>query len=43
LTEAPLPTDMAGRNNCWLCHSGTEFEDLFRQPSATLPPPTIRP
>lgn len=43
VTEAPLPTDMAGRNNCWLCHSGTEFEDLFRRPGATLPPPTIRP
>jgi hypothetical protein len=27
--EAPLPTDMTGRTNCWICHSGTEFENLF--------------
>jgi hypothetical protein len=32
--EAPLPTDMAGRTNCWICHSGTEFEDLFQDPAA---------
>lgn len=37
-TEAPLPTDMSGRTNCWVCHSGTEFEDLFDGPAATLPP-----
>ncbi|HSO28548.1 MAG TPA: hypothetical protein VLS28_01475 [Candidatus Sulfomarinibacteraceae bacterium] len=34
-TEAPLPTDMAGRTNCWICHSGTEFEDLFAGPAET--------
>lgn len=36
--DAPLPTDMTGRNNCWLCHSGTEFGDLFGEPTGTLPP-----
>ena len=36
---APLPTDMAGRNNCWICHSGTEFDELFNEPSRTEPPP----
>lgn len=36
-SKAPLPTDMAGRTNCWVCHSGTEFEDLFSGPAATLP------
>jgi hypothetical protein len=33
--EAPLPTDMAGRNSCWICHSGTEFEDLFADSAGT--------
>ena len=28
----------SGRTNCWICHSGTEFEDLFDGPAATLPP-----
>lgn len=37
-SNAPLPTDMAGRNNCWLCHSGTEFDELFAEPARTLPP-----
>jgi hypothetical protein len=32
---APLPTDMAGRSNCWICHSGTEFDDLFGTPAPT--------
>jgi hypothetical protein len=30
--EAPLPTDMEGRSNCWVCHSGTEFSQLFGAP-----------
>jgi hypothetical protein len=30
--EAPLPTDMAGRTNCWVCHAGTEFNELFGTP-----------
>jgi len=41
---APLPTDMAGRNNCWICHSGTEFDELFNEPAQTLSPsPTPAP
>ncbi|MCI0585180.1 MAG: cytochrome c family protein [Chloroflexi bacterium] len=36
---APLPTDMAGRNNCWICHSGTEFAELFNEPAQSEPPP----
>lgn len=27
--QAPLPTDMAGRTNCWVCHSGADTSDLF--------------
>jgi hypothetical protein len=27
--KAPLPTDMAGRQNCWLCHPGKSNEFLF--------------
>ena len=43
-SQAPLPTDMAGRNNCWLCHSGTEFDELFNEPVQTLPPlPSVEP
>ena len=43
-TKAPLPTDMQGRNNCWLCHPGTEFNDLFGTPASTLPPlPSVLP
>ncbi len=37
--QAPLPTDMAGRTNCWICHSGTEFADLFGGAAATTVPP----
>jgi cytochrome c7-like protein len=40
-STAPLPTDMAGRTNCWICHSGTEFNGLFGSPSpstASVPP-----
>jgi hypothetical protein len=44
-SEAPLPTDMAGRNNCWLCHAGTEFSDLFREPAESDAPqdPSVEP
>jgi hypothetical protein len=31
-STAPLPTDMTGRTNCWICHAGTEFESLFGTP-----------
>ncbi len=39
-TKAPLPTDMQGRQNCWICHPGTEYESLFGgpAPSASLKP-----
>lgn len=39
--KAPLPSGMAGRENCWLCHSGTEFQGLFASPapSASTDPP----
>lgn len=36
---APLPTDMAGRQNCWICHVGTEFDQLF----GGTPAPTVLP
>jgi hypothetical protein len=40
-SKAPLPTDMAGRTNCWICHSGAEFNGLFGSPSpsAEFAPP----
>lgn len=42
--EAPLPTDMAGRNNCWICHTGGEYDDLFGAPAGTpLPLPSVLP
>lgn len=28
-TAAPLPTDMAGRQNCWICHIGTDAKRLW--------------
>lgn len=40
--EAPLPTDMAGRTNCWVCHGGTEFAELFGE-EAAVPSPTVTP
>ncbi len=43
-TEAPLPTDMTGRTTCWICHPGTEYEDLFGGPAQALPtPPAVTP
>lgn len=30
-SSAPLPTDMTGRSNCWLCHPGKDTERLFWQ------------
>lgn len=43
-TQAPLPTDMSGRTNCWICHSGTEFDELFDGPARTgEPPPSTEP
>lgn len=36
-SRAPLPTDMQGRTNCWLCHPGAEFDDLFGSSDQALP------
>jgi hypothetical protein len=42
-SNAPLPSDMEGRSNCWLCHPGRDSESLFADPpspsSSVLPPP----
>lgn len=27
--EGPLPTEMQGRDNCWVCHIDSENQDLF--------------
>ena len=27
--HAPLPDKMKGRDNCWICHNGPEFQPLF--------------
>jgi hypothetical protein len=37
-SKAPLPTDMAGRSNCWICHPNQETTSLFGSPAPTLPP-----
>ncbi len=36
--HAPLPADMAGRDNCWICHNGSEFVYLFESPSPGASP-----
>ncbi|HEY5435371.1 MAG TPA: hypothetical protein VIK13_09055 [Candidatus Limnocylindrales bacterium] len=36
--HAPLPPDMAGRDNCWICHNGPEFVYLFESPSPGASP-----
>lgn len=42
--HAPLPADMVGRNNCWVCHNGPEFNYLFdASPSPTIPPASAAP
>lgn len=36
--DAPLPTDMSGRQNCWVCHIGADTRKLFEEaiaPSAS--------
>ncbi len=41
-SKAPLPTDMAGRNNCWICHPAADTAALFGSPAATASPgPTV--
>lgn len=34
-STAPLPTDMEGRTNCWVCHPGTDTAALFGNPTAS--------
>ncbi len=38
--HAPLPADMQGRDSCWICHNGPEFQYLFEsaEPSAVPSP-----
>jgi hypothetical protein len=36
--HAPLPEDMKGRDNCWVCHNGSEFKYLFESPSPGASP-----
>jgi hypothetical protein len=31
--HAPLPEAMKGRDNCWICHNGSEFKYLFESAS----------
>jgi len=33
--HAPLPADMQGRDSCWVCHNGPEFQYLFTSPGAS--------
>jgi hypothetical protein len=35
---------MAGRNNCWICHTGGEYDDLFAPAAGSpLPLPSVLP
>jgi Cytochrome c7 and related cytochrome c len=36
-SKAPLPTDMAGRTNCWICHPDASSAELFGTPAPTAP------
>jgi hypothetical protein len=36
--HAPLPEDMKGRDNCWICHNGAEYKYLFESPSPGASP-----
>ena len=39
--KAPLPTDMAGRTNCWICHPGQDSSALFGSPApSSVPTPS---
>jgi hypothetical protein len=38
--HAPLPDEMAGRDNCWICHNGAEFTYLFESASPGASPET---
>jgi hypothetical protein len=37
-SKAPLPTDMAGRNNCWICHPDASTAGLFASPAPGVAP-----
>jgi hypothetical protein len=41
--HAPLPDEMAGRENCWICHNGEEFTYLFEEGDAGSPAPGDEP
>jgi hypothetical protein len=44
--HAPMPDTMANRENCWVCHTGTEFTYLFESASPGTTPgasPTVSP
>lgn len=47
IKQAPLPTDMAGRTNCWVCHGLTEGDELWTgtatTPTPAAPAATVRP
>lgn len=36
--HAPLPDSMAGRDNCWVCHNGKEYQYLFESPAPATEP-----
>jgi hypothetical protein len=38
-TEAPLPTDMSGRQNCWICHIDQDTKTLFEGVRTPAPIP----
>jgi hypothetical protein len=37
-STAPLPTDMVGRTNCWICHPDEDSASLFGTPAPTAGP-----
>jgi hypothetical protein len=37
-SHAPLPENMKGRDNCWICHNGAEFKYLFESASPGASP-----
>jgi hypothetical protein len=39
--HAPLPDDMKGRNNCWICHNGPEFTYLWEEPTPSATAPSV--
>ncbi len=37
-SKAPLPTDMSGRTNCWICHTDVSTAALFGTPAGSAQP-----